>query len=83
MAGGSAIGGLGGLTSSLGTQLGEIGQAERIGSGIFQANSDYAQATAIGGIGQSASQFGSQLFNNAPAIGRIGSTLFQGQTNAA
>lgn len=78
--GGSAIGGLGGYTSTLGTQLGELSQSTEIGEGIFGANAEYAQAGAIGQIGSGLGQFGNSLFNNSEAIGRIGSTLFNEKT---
>jgi hypothetical protein len=76
LGGGSAIGGLGGLTSNLSTQLNTIDQATDIGSGIFRANADYAQYSANAQTGAGAADFGKSLFNNAPEIGRVGTTLF-------
>lgn len=76
LGGGSAYGGLGGLTSTLGTQLNTLDQANEIGAGIFDANAAYSTAQAGVQTGQGLSSFGQSLFNNSPAIGRIGSTLF-------
>lgn len=78
LGGGSAIGGLGGLTSNLSTQLNTISQAEDIGTGIFKANADYASAQGLQSIGGGMQSFGGQLFQNSQAIGRIGSTLYAG-----
>lgn len=76
LGGGSAIGGLGGFESNLGTQLGTINQATDIGTGIFSANADYAVAQGRASAGSGVADFGKSLFANANAIGRIGTTLF-------
>lgn len=78
--GSAAPGAISGYTSNLGTELGEIGQAEEIGQNIFQANADYASASSTVAAGQGISSFGKQLFGSGPAIGRIGSTLFNRST---
>ena len=81
---GSAFGGaVGGYTSTLGTQLGEYSQAGAIGSGIFDANAAYSEASAGASFGSAVSSFGKDLFQSGPAIGRIGATLFNGGNNNA
>lgn len=79
LGGGSAVGGLGGFTSNLGTQLNTIDQATGIGEGIFSANAAYSTASANAQTGSGIADFGKSLFGNSEAIGRIGSTLFNGQ----
>ena len=76
LGGGSAIGGLGGFASNLGTQINTIDQATGIGEGIFAANAAYSQASANSQAGSGLASFGQSLFNNSQAIGRIGATLF-------
>lgn len=82
LGGGSAIGGLGGFASNLGTQLNTIDQATDIGGGIFNANAQYSTASANQQTGSGLANFGGSLFQNADAIGRIGSTLFPQQGTA-
>lgn len=65
-------------SAALGTNLGGINAAANIGLGIFDANAAYAQASANASAGQNIAAFGKDLFNSGPAIGRIGSTLFNG-----
>lgn len=79
LGGGSAYGGLGGLTSTLGTQLNTLDQATDIGQGLFSANAAYSQASANSQAGSGIASFGSSIFQNSQAIGRIGATLFNGQ----
>lgn len=76
LGGGSAYGGLGGLTSSLGTQTNTIDQAVGIGSGIFDANASYATASGNAATGAGIADFGKSLFSNSQEIGRVGATLF-------
>lgn len=72
----------GGATSaysaSLGTQTGELAQAGRIGEGMFEANADMSEAAGRSAIGGAIGSFGKDLFQAGPAIGRIGSTLWNG-----
>lgn len=76
LGGGSAYGGLGGMTSTLGTQLNTFDQALDIGQGIFSANAAYSQASANQQTGEGIANFGKSVFGNSEAIGRIGATLF-------
>jgi|SRR5688572_8498186 len=74
---GSAYGGsIAASTSTLGTAIGEINQAESIGAGIFDANADYSQASASAQTGAALGNFGKDLFSSGPEIGRIGATIF-------
>lgn len=73
----SATGGsLSALSSGVGSALGELSQAGAIGEGMFDANAAYSEATASAQTGAAIGSFGKDLFQSAPAIGRIGSTLF-------
>lgn len=72
---GSAYGGAtSALSAGVGTNLGEIGQAETTGLGIFDANAAYSQASANAQAGSQIAQFGKDLFASGPAIGRLGAT---------
>lgn len=77
----SAYGGAtSGLSAGLGSSLGELSQAGAIGEGMFEANAAYSEATASQQTGAAIGSFGKDLFNSAPAISRIGSTLFNGES---
>jgi hypothetical protein len=77
--GNSAFGGASSaFSASLGTQLGELGQANAIGEGMFDANAAYSEAQGQAATGAAIGQFGKDLFSSAPAIGRIGATLTGG-----
>lgn len=79
---GSAAGGVSSAYSaSLGTNIGELSQAGAIGEGIFAANAAYSEASAGAQTGSAIAGFGKDLFAAAQPIGRIGSTLFNGQSN--
>lgn len=49
-----------------------IDKGKQIGSGIFNANADYAAAGGQMAVGQGLSSLGGALVNNAPTIGSIG-----------
>lgn len=70
----------GGATSALsadfGFNLGSLQQASNIGEGMFQANSAYSEASANAQAGQQIAGFGKDIFQSAPAAGRIGATVF-------
>lgn len=73
----SAAGGaLSALSAGVGSSLGEISQASSISNDMFDANAAYSEATASSAVGSAIGSFGKDLFQAAPAIGRIGSTLF-------
>ena len=73
----SATGGaLSALSSTLGTQLGELQQSSNIGNALFNANADYAQASANAQAGAQVAGFGKEVFGSRDEIGRIGATLF-------
>lgn len=78
---GSAYGGAtSALSATLGTSLGELGQANAISNDIFTANAQYSQASANATAGGQFASFGKDLFGSADKIGRIGSTLFTSST---
>lgn len=77
----SAAGGaVSGLGATLGTQIGEIDQAASIGRGIYDANADYAEATAMGQTASSVGNFGKSLFSSADEIGRLGASYGSGKS---
>lgn len=64
------------LSSSIGTNLGDLDTASGIGAGMFDANAEISEAQSGAQFGSGVAGFGKDLFAAAPAIGRIGSTLF-------
>ena len=74
------FGAYGQTAGEVGRQTSYVNTSERIGSGIFDANQDIANAWASAAMFNQAGKFGNVLMTNAQTIGKIGTSLFSGSS---
>lgn len=68
----SVIGGQNQISATAGRRIADVNANERIGAGIFKANSQYASAGTISSFGAGLQGFGQMLTNNYEVINRLG-----------
>jgi hypothetical protein len=76
----AAAGGLGSIQSQAGANVLAESENIEIGRGLFDANSQMAEAKADANIAGAFADFGKTLFNNSQTIGQIGNTMLTGKS---
>lgn len=79
-AGSGVAGALAGVTAGAASNMQGLQQSYELGQGMFQANSQIAQAGAQASFGAGLSSLGGAIFSNSQTLGNIGTYFSQPRT---